>query len=154
MSITHVTRTTGLVSVRRSRLWTSRNGRLWLLQVVLAIAYLGAAMPKLGHDPQLLANFADLGISAVGMHTIGVLEVAGAAGLLIPRLVGLAAAALGALMIGAVSLTVVHLGVLDAVAPAVFLVVVVAVAWCRRDRMMRLAAGLAAATHTRMDRQR
>jgi hypothetical protein len=56
---------------------SSHNGRVWLLQTVLAIAYLGAAAPKLGNDPHIVAKFADLGVSAAGMHAIGVLEIAG-----------------------------------------------------------------------------
>jgi putative oxidoreductase len=40
------------------------------------------------------AQFAEFGVSTTGMHAIGVLEIAGAAGLLIPRLVGAVAAGL------------------------------------------------------------
>jgi hypothetical protein len=125
----------------------SANRRLWLAQAVLAAAYVGAAGPKLGSDPRLVATFADLGISGAGMHAIGVLEIAGAVGLLVPRLVGAAAAALTALMAGAVTLTVVHVGVIDAIAPAVFLGLAATLAWCRRDRTARLAADLTAAAH-------
>jgi len=47
---------------------------------------------------------ARLGIGAAGMHAIGVLEVAGAIALVIPRLCGLAALAFVALMSGATGL--------------------------------------------------
>jgi hypothetical protein len=73
------------------------------------------------------------------MHTIGFLEIAGAIGLLVPRLVGAAATGLVALMIGAITLTVVHVGVLDAVAPVPFLAIAGVVAWFRRDRTAQLA---------------
>lgn len=142
MSTLRITRTTRPVSAPRSRFWRSSNGRLWLLQAVLAIGYLGAAAPKLGNDPQIVAAFADLGVSAAGMHAIGVLEVAGAVALVVPRLVGVAATAFVALMVGAVTLTAVHGGVVDAIAPAVFLGLVAALAWCRRDRTLRLANDL------------
>ncbi|MEP6853536.1 MAG: DoxX family protein [bacterium] len=132
-------------STSRVRAPKPATGRLWFAQAVLAFAYVGAGAPKLGADPHLVAKFADLGISAAGMHTIGVLEIAGAAGLLIPRLVGAAAAALVALMVGAVTLTVVHVGGVDAIGPAGFLGVAAVVAWGRRDRTVRLAADLARA---------
>jgi uncharacterized membrane protein YphA (DoxX/SURF4 family) len=114
--------------------WKSANARLWLTQTVLAVGFLAAAAPKLGGDPRMVENFAALGISATGMHTIGFLEIAGAIGLLVPRLVGAAAAGLVALMIGAIALTVVHVGVQDAVAPVPFLAIAGVVAWFRRDR--------------------
>ena len=125
--------------------WKSGNGPLWILQAVLAAGFVGAAVPKLGDDPFVLAQFADLGFGAAGMHTIGILEMAGAIGLLIPRLVGPAATALSALMVGAVTLTVVHLGFDDAIAPTAYLAVAAFVAWCRRDRTRRLASDAAAA---------
>jgi hypothetical protein len=79
------------------------------------------------------------------MHAIGVLEIAGALGLLIPRLIGAAAAGLVALMIGAVTLTAVHIGVVGAIVPAAFLVAAGVLAWGRRDRTIRLASDLARA---------
>jgi DoxX-like family len=106
-----------------------------------------AAAPKLGIAPHIVASFADLGVSATGMHTIGVLEIAGAAGLLIPRLAGLSAAALVALMTGAVGLTVAHRSVAEAVVPAVFLAVVAAVAWGRRGNVAPLARDLSRVLH-------
>lgn len=141
---------TSVISTARTsstgvRWWKSANVRLWIIQAVLAVGYVAAALPKLGNDPRMVANFADLGVSATGMHGIGVLELAGATGLLVPRLVGAAATGLVALMIGAVTLTVVHLGVQDAVAPVPFLALAAVVAWYRRDRTVRLAAGLAGA---------
>ncbi len=123
--------------------WRSANGRRWILQAVLAVLYVMAAAPKLTGDPGTLAQFAHLGIGAAGMHLIGTLEVAGAIGLLIPRLCGLAALAFVALMSGATMLTVVHLGLAAAGVPAAFLAVAAFVAWTRRDRTARLAAAAA-----------
>ena len=62
-----------------------------------------AALPKLTADPMTVAGFTAMGFGATGMFVIGLLEVAGAIGLLIPRLTGLAALCLVALMIGAVT---------------------------------------------------
>jgi hypothetical protein len=118
----------------------SASGRLWALQAVLAVGYVMAAVPKLSNDPHTVAQFADLGISATGMHLIGCLELAGAVGLLIPRLCGVAALAFVGLMLGAVAVTVVQLGVVDAIVPAAFLAVAAVLAWTRREGTARLAA--------------
>ncbi len=74
------------------------------------------------------------------MHLIGSLEIAGAIGLLVPRLCGPAALAFVALMIGAVVTTVVNLGIVDAIVPTAFLAVAAVLAWTRRDRATRFAA--------------
>lgn len=144
MTTTHTTpvtatRLTGRPGTRTAP-WRSSNGRAWIGQGVLALLYVMAAAPKLGNDPHTLAEFGRLGIGAAGMHTIGILEVAGAIALLIPRLCGVAALGFVALMSGATSLTLAHIGVANALIPAAFLVAAVVVAWARRDRTAQLAA--------------
>ncbi len=125
MTTIHTTQpaATATAPLPRTAPWRSTNGRLWILQSALAIGYVMAAVPKLSDDPHTLAQFADLGIGAVGMHVIGGLEIAGAIGLLIPRLCGLAALAFVALMIGAVAATVVNLGIVVAIVPTALLAV-------------------------------
>lgn len=91
---------TGRPSTRTAP-WRSSNGRIWIGQSVLAVLYVMAAAPKLSNDPHMLAEFGRLGIGAAGMHTIGIVEVAGAIALLIPQLCGVAALAFVALMSGA-----------------------------------------------------
>jgi len=120
--------------------WHSPNGRRWIGQSVLAVLYVMAALPKLSNDPHTLAEFGRLGIGAAGMHTIGILEVAGAIALLVSQLCGLAALAFVALMSGATGLTLAHIGVANALVPAAFLVAAAVVAWARRDRTAQLAA--------------
>lgn len=125
--------------VRRAP-WRSANGRIWILQTVLAVGYAMTAAPKLSGDPRIVAQLADLGVGATGVHVIGALELAGAVGLLIARLCGLAALAFVALMAGAVALTVANLGVSEAIVPAAFGAVAAVIAWKRRGRTARLAA--------------
>lgn len=120
--------------------WRSSNRRIWIGQCVLAVLYVMAAVPKLSNDSRTLAEFGRLGFAAAGMHTIGMLEVAGAIALLIPRLCGVAALAFVALMSGATGLTLAHVGVANAAVPAAFLVAAAIVAWTRRDRTARFAA--------------
>ena len=105
------------------------NVALWVLQALLAVVYAAGAVPKLTARPE-----------AVGMFVIGALEVAGAVALIVPRLCGLAALAFVGLMIGAVTVTVLHLDAADAILPGSLLVLVALVAWARRDRTAARAA--------------
>jgi uncharacterized membrane protein len=113
---------------------------LWVLQGLLAATYLAVAMPKLTAQPDAVTGFADIGFSTTGMYVIGLLEVAGAVALLIPRLCGLAALAFVGLMIGAVTVTLLHLGAEAAILPGTLLILVAIVAWARRDGTRALAA--------------
>ncbi len=72
-------------------------------------------------------------------YLVGALELAGAAGLLIPRLAGLAALGLVALMVGA---TITNLLVLHTspALPVGYLLVAGLIAWCRRAQVKRLFA--------------
>jgi uncharacterized membrane protein YphA (DoxX/SURF4 family) len=75
---------------------------VWVAQLAVA-AYVGFwhAVPKLtgsGSQPEI---FDDIGIGQWFRYFVGVLEVAGAVGLVIPALAGLAAAGLAGLMVGA-----------------------------------------------------
>jgi uncharacterized membrane protein YphA (DoxX/SURF4 family) len=92
---------------------------LWVAQVLIAVAFLAATYPKVTLDPMAVEGFATMGFSAAGTLIIGCLEVAGAIGLLVPRLTGLAALGVVALMIGATVATTLTMGVLPALMPAV-----------------------------------
>src|SRR5687767_11966528 len=104
---------------------TSRRSdiALWVLQVLLAAFYAMGALPKILGDPATLQSFALIGFGPTGTLVIGVLEVAGAIGLLVPRLCGLAALAFAGLMTGAVLLSAIGIGVAAALLPAGLLVV-------------------------------
>jgi uncharacterized membrane protein YphA (DoxX/SURF4 family) len=101
------------------------------LRAALAAVFAGAGLAKLGGSPEMVRLFADIG-AGQGLRTlVGALEVAGAAGLLVPRLAGPAALGLAALMVGATVTNVVVLGV----SPVLTLVLLAAaggVAWSRR----------------------
>lgn len=113
---------------------------LWGLQTVTAAVFVFAALPKLTADPLAVAGFSAMGFGSVGMYVIGVLEVAGAVALLIPRLAGLAGLAFVALMIGAVVVTVLTMGAAMAALPAVVGVLAAVIAWGRRQRTAELVA--------------
>ncbi|PVZ07946.1 DoxX family protein [Actinomycetospora cinnamomea] len=116
----------------------ARRYALVVLQVLLAAVYVASGIGKVGLDPTVVAGFAAMGIGPAGTVTIGVLELLGAIGLLIPRLAGLAATAFVALMIGAVVITAATVGVAMVPVPAVVLVLVAVVAWARRHETAAL----------------
>jgi uncharacterized membrane protein YphA (DoxX/SURF4 family) len=74
---------------------------LWVLQAALAFQFAGAGFLKLTGAPEMVDLFADVGAGQWLRYAVGVLEIAGAAGLLVPPLSGLAALGLAALMAGA-----------------------------------------------------
>ncbi|MGH4025669.1 MAG: DoxX family protein [Pseudonocardiaceae bacterium] len=143
-----MTQTITTVAGSTSNSATARSGgqrrrghvALWCLQVLCAGVFVMAAIPKVTADPQAVAGFAALGLGTVGMYLIGILEFAGAIGLLIPRLAGLAGLGLVALMIGAVVSTLLVLGASLVAMPATVLVLVAVIAWGRRQSTANLIA--------------
>lgn len=124
---------------------TRRPGRtanvaLWIGQVVVALAFVGASIPKVTLDPMTVEGFGVLGFSPTGTVIIGCLEIAGAIGMMIPRLTGFTAICALALMIGAVTVTLVVLPAVLAIYPAVIGVVAALVAYGRRHRTVELVA--------------
>lgn len=114
---------------------------LWVVQVLLAFAFLGAGSMKLTTPYEtLIANPQmgwAIGVGAVGVKIIGALEAAGAIGLILPAatrvlpfLTPLAAAGLALTMVGAV---ITHLarGEFMVAAPVVLGLLSALVAWGR-----------------------
>lgn len=116
----------------------ARTITTWVLQVALAAEFLMAGVPKLTGDPIMVAMFDALGAGQGLRYIVGALEVAGAVGLLIPPLAGLAAIGLAALMLGAVVSSVTVLGV-SPVVPLVVAAVAAVVVVLRRDRIVAVA---------------
>ena len=81
-----ITRTPGRVS----------NVGLWVLQAVLAFQFAGGGIMKVTGAPVMVDMFAEIGASQWLRYVVGVLEVAGAVGLLIPLVSSLAALRLAA----------------------------------------------------------
>jgi len=122
-----------------SRAW---NVGLWTLQVLLAAVYAFSAFGKLTAEAQNVAGFAAMGLGNTGMYVIGALELAGAIGMFVPALTGLAAACFVALMVGAVALTLAIGGGALVAIPATVGVVAAVVAWGRRGSTRRLVERL------------
>jgi uncharacterized membrane protein YphA (DoxX/SURF4 family) len=141
---TTMTQTTA-ATVSSSTTSPARPGRaaniaLWTLQVLTAAVFVFAAIPKITADPMAVAGFAMMGIGPAGMVTIGLLELAGAIALFIPRLTGFAALCQVALMIGAVLTTLVYFGPSMVALPAAVLVAVAIIAYARRRSTVELVA--------------
>ena len=113
------------------------NVALWVLQVLLALVFAMAGIVKLIGDPTAIDMFATIGIGQWFRYLVGVLEIAGAVGVLIPRFSSLAALGLVCVMVGA---TLTNLLVLDA-SPLLtigLLVVSALVVWGRWPRTRAL----------------
>jgi len=113
------------------------NTILWVLQALLALSFVTAGLQKLGGTEYMVNIFDKVGVGQWLRYVIGVLEIAGAVGALIPALSGLTALALSLLMVGA-TVTNLFIGVTWAV-PLGYLVLAVLVAWGRRSETKALA---------------
>jgi uncharacterized membrane protein YphA (DoxX/SURF4 family) len=115
------------------------NVTLWTVQVLFAALFLFAAYAKFSSEPTTVAMFGKIGFGQWLRYLTGTLELAGAIGLLIPRLCGLAATGLIGVMGGAVVLTILYMPPASgAVAPAVVGLALALVAWARYPRTRTL----------------
>lgn len=124
------------------------NIALWALQIVLALQFASAGYLKLSGDHAMVALFATIGAGQWFRYVVGSVEVAGAIGLLIPVLRGVAALGLTILMVGASATQVLIVGS-NQWLPITVLVLCVLVAWGRWSQTRALAARLSrrALTH-------
>jgi putative oxidoreductase len=106
---------------------------VWVPQIALALAIAAGGVLKLIGDPAMVDMFTTIGAGQWFRYAVGVLELAGAVGLLIPRLAALAAAGLVLLLAGAAITNVTFLDQ-SPVLPLAYLAVAAAIAWIRRPR--------------------
>ena len=128
-----------IVATRKAPSGRPVSVALWVLQAVLAFQFAGGGLLKLTGSPEMVDLFATIGAGQWLRYVVGALEVAGAVGLLVPRLSGLAALGLAALMLGA---TVTNLFIIGESPwlPLGLLLVAAVIAWGRRSRTRALAA--------------
>ena len=107
------------------------NIAAWSLQVLLALAFLAAGGSKLAGAQPMVETFAKIGIGQWFRVLTGILEIAGAVALLVPRAAFFGSLLLACVMVGAVFA---HLTVLSGtpVPPAVLLALTGTVAYLRR----------------------
>jgi len=109
-----------------------------ILTYLLAVIFLASGAAKLIGLPFETEAFARWGYPVEFMYLTGVLELAGAVGLLLPRLSALAALCLAALMLGAVGTHVLHA---EWVMAGVALAIQLTAFWCGwrgRGEVLRL----------------
>ncbi|MEV0713985.1 DoxX family protein [Asanoa sp. NPDC050611] len=106
---------------------------LWVAQAVLALQLAVGGVLKLIGDAAMVDLFTDIGSGQWFRYAVGLVELAGAVGLLIPRLCGLAALGVSALLVGA-TVTNVAIGVAPWL-PLVLLLVAAIVAYARRSEI-------------------
>jgi putative oxidoreductase len=125
-------------AVTPTRAGKAVNIALWVGQLLLALAFLGASSGKLLGKPEMVGLFEAIGIGQWFRYVTGLLEATGAVLVVVPRTKALGAALLVMVMVGAV---LTHLFILHnaPTAPAVLLVLAGAVVWGRRGD---LKAGL------------
>jgi putative oxidoreductase len=114
------------------------NVALWALQVLLAAYFVYSGSLLFGDD--FVKKFDEIGFGHWLRYLTGVLEIAGAIGLLIPPLCALAALGLVGVMVGAVGTELFLLEHGDAVLPLILMVLAAVVAWFRRDSLRALLA--------------
>lgn len=108
----------------------------WALRILLAAQFATGGVLKLAADPAMVTLFDDIGAGQGLRLGIGACELAGAVGLLVPRLVRPAAIGLVALMVGAAVTNVVVLQASPAV-PLVMLAMATVVAVTRTRKGAR-----------------
>jgi uncharacterized membrane protein YphA (DoxX/SURF4 family) len=111
--------------------WLVRPGVLWGLSGLMALTFLAAGAGKVGAVKPSPENFARWGLSLTVMRAVGVAEVLGAIGLLIPRAAPFAAVGLCLLMLGAIRTGVTYKEPLHIALPALLIALLALVAYGR-----------------------
>ncbi|MFJ9692618.1 DoxX family protein [Kitasatospora sp. NPDC101183] len=115
-----------------------RSGRavvrtVWALRILLALFFaLASALPKLLALPAATTVFDAIGWGHWFMYLTGLVELAGAVGLLVGRLAGAAAAALVVFLVFAFAVQLTAMHGENAGTPFLFMVPLAVVAWNRR----------------------
>jgi putative oxidoreductase len=126
---------------RRTQRGTRTSALLWAAQILLAAVFVFAAAPKLAGQHTAVTMFSQIGAGQWLRYLVGIAELAGAIGLLIPRLAGLAAAGLAADMAGA---SIINIAVLHSAAVAITIPLCAALAFIARARWKHTTRPLAA----------
>lgn len=104
---------------------------LWIVSGLLAALFLFAGGSKLADRAKAGQMFVEVGYAAWFATFIGICEVLGAIGLLIPRLAALAAAGLSIIMVGAFVTLATHHQLANGVGPLILLALLLFVGYTR-----------------------
>jgi uncharacterized membrane protein YphA (DoxX/SURF4 family) len=103
----------------------------WVLSGLLALAFVAAGAAKLTGQQMMVAEFETFGLPLWFMYLTGLLEVAGAVLVLVPRLAFAGAGLLACIMLGALAAHLSHGQAAMIGAPALLLIMAVAVGTLR-----------------------
>lgn len=105
----------------------------WLVRILIALAFIAASLGKLTSSPGVLDRFATYGFPSGFHFIIGVIELAGAIFILVPRTRRYAILLLGVIVIGAAGTHLIHDPLVQLLRPLVF-GVFLAAAWFLLDK--------------------
>ncbi|MCP2337002.1 DoxX family protein [Actinomadura rupiterrae] len=141
--MTTATATAAHATAASAQTRSRRRTVLWVLQILLGLFLLiASAMPKFAGQKDAVETFAKIGVGQWFRYVTGAIEAAGAIGLVVPRLAGLAATGLIGLMIGAAVTQVVWLVPGWAAFPLALGVIFALIAYDRRAETRDLLRGL------------
>jgi len=133
---------TGINTSESQQRKSSKSAVLWVVQIVLALLFLFVGMMKLVTPIDILLAQMAVPLPGLFVRFIGVIEVAGALGLVFPALLRikvfltpLAAWGLALEMVGATIITVIGAGVVSALMPFLVGVLAVYIAYGRRQSL-------------------
>ncbi|OLT20783.1 hypothetical protein BJF79_47125, partial [Actinomadura sp. CNU-125] len=141
MTATHITAAASAAATGEAAGRRRSRRALWTAQILIAAFLLiASALPKFAGQADAVETFALLGWNDFMRYFVGAVEAAGAIGLVIPRLAGLAATGLIGLMIGAALTQILVIEPAWALFPVALGVVLAVVAWDRRAQTRALLA--------------
>ncbi len=114
--------------MNRSKL---QNIMAWIVAVLLALAFLGAGLPKVLGEQGWIDRFAGWGYADWFRPVVGVVEVSGALALLIPGFARYGVALLALIMLGAGYTHLAAAEGLEILRPLIFLAFLAFVGWTR-----------------------
>jgi putative oxidoreductase len=104
---------------------------LWIMSILLAAMFLLSGSPKLLTPEKVKPMFVQYGYAPWFATFIGICEVLGAIGLLVPRVAAFAAAGLSVIMVGAFFTHATHHELSHAMIPLVLLALLITVGYAR-----------------------
>ncbi len=109
---------------------------LWVLQVLVALAFFGASSGKLMGNEQMVGMYEVIGLGQWFRYLTGILEFSGAILVLVPKTRAIGAVLLACVMVGAITT---HIFVLhnSPALPIVLLAMTSTIAWGRRAELER-----------------
>jgi len=108
----------------------TRNIIGWILTIILVLAFAMAGAVKLSGQAEMMQNFEKWGLPIMAMYLIGVAEILGAIGMLIPKTRFLAVLGLIGLMLGAIGTHILNNE--QFFPPLILLLLLAALAWIRK----------------------